>query len=41
MSKPVIRDIKVARKELEKEMIKGLLDYVRNGVFPHRARRCV
>ena len=37
MSKPVIRDIKVARKELEKEMIKGLLDYVRNGVFPHNS----
>ena len=36
-SKPTIKDIKVAKKELDKEMIKGLLEYVRNGVFPNNS----
>ena len=34
-TKPVIKDIKIARKELEKEMIKGILEYLRNGTFPN------
>ena len=34
-SKPPIKDIKVAKKELEKEMIKGILEYVKNGTFPN------
>ena len=29
-----IRDIKTAKKELEKEMIKGILEYLKNGTFP-------
>ena len=34
---PKIKDIKVAKKELEKEMIKGILEYVRNGTFPNNS----
>ena len=29
-----IKDIKTAKKELEKEMIKGILEYLKNGTFP-------
>ena len=36
-TKPVIKDIKTARKELEKEMIKGILEYLRNGTFPNNS----
>ena len=36
-NKPVIKDIKVARKELEKEMIKGILEYLKNGTFPNNS----
>ena len=36
-SKSVIKDIKIAKKEIEKEMIKGLLEYVRNGIFPNNS----
>ena len=32
--KPKICEIKLARKELEKGMIKGILEYARNGTFP-------
>ena len=33
-SKP-IKDIKTAKKELEKEMINGILEYLKNGTFPN------
>ena len=36
-SKPACKDIKVAKKELEKEMIKGILEYVKNGTFPNNS----
>ena len=36
-TKPPTKDIKVARKELEKEMIRGILEYVRNGTFPNNS----
>ena len=36
-SKGAIKDIKVAKKELEKEMIKGILEYIKNGVFPNNS----
>ena len=36
-SKPTIKDIKVAKKEVEKEMIRGILEYVRNGTFPNNS----
>ena len=36
-SKPAIKDIRVAKKELDKEMIKGILEYVRNGIFPNNS----
>ena len=36
-SKEPIKDIKVAKKELEKEMIKGILEYIKNGVFPNNS----
>ena len=36
-TKPAIKDIITARKELEKEMIKGILEYVRNGTFPNNS----
>ena len=36
-TRPVIRDIKDARKILEKEMIKGILEYVRKGTFPNNS----
>ena len=35
--KPAIKDIKIAKKELEKEMIKGILEYLRNGTFPNNS----
>ena len=34
-SKEKITDLKVAKKELEKGMIKGILEYVKNGIFPN------
>ena len=34
-SKEKIIDLKVAKKELEKGMIKGILEYVKNGIFPN------
>ena len=34
-SKPVIKDIEAAKKELEKIMIKGLFEYVKTGTFPN------
>ena len=34
---PVIKDIKVAKKKLEKEMIKGILEYLKNGTFPNNS----
>ena len=36
-NKPTIKDIKVAKKELEKEMIKGILEYLKNGTFPNNS----
>ena len=36
-TKPPVKDIKTAKKELEKEMIKGILEYVRNGTFPNNS----
>ena len=36
-TKPSTKDIKVAKKELEKEMIRGILEYVRNGTFPNNS----
>ena len=36
-TKPSTKDIKVAKKELEKEMIKGILEYIKNGVFPNNS----
>ena len=36
-TRPAIKDIKTARKELEKEMIKGILEYLRNGTFPNNS----
>ena len=34
-TQPVIKDIKKAIKELEKEMIERILEYLRNGTFPN------
>ncbi len=34
-TKPLIKDIKVAKKELEKEMIRGILEYLKKGTFPN------
>ena len=31
------KDIKEAKKMLEKEMIKGILEYLRNGIFPNNS----
>ena len=36
-NKPPIKDIKIAKKELEKEMIRGILEYVKNGTFPNNS----
>ena len=36
-TKSQCKDIKTARKELEKEMIRGILEYVRNGTFPNNS----
>ena len=36
-TKPTIKDIRIAKKELDKEMIRGLLEYVRNGTFPNNS----
>ena len=36
-TKPQIKDIKTAKKELEREMIRGILEYVRNGTFPNNS----
>ena len=30
-----IKDFKTGRKEIEKEMIKNILEYLKNGVFPN------
>ena len=38
-SKAPIHDIEVVKKELEKEMIKGILEYVKNGTFPNNSPR--
>ena len=32
-----LNDIKIVKKELEKEMIKGILEYVKNGIFPNNS----
>ena len=32
-----IKDIKQAKAEIEKEMIKGIIEYVRNGTFPNNS----
>ena len=32
-----LNDIKIVKKELEKEMIKGILEYVKNGTFPNNS----
>ena len=37
ITKQACKDIKIARKELEKEMIKGILEYLRNGTFPNNS----
>ena len=34
---PKISDLKTAKKELEKEMIKGIIDYAKNGTFPNNS----
>ena len=36
-TKSIIKDIKSAKKELEREMIKGILEYVKNGTFPNNS----
>ena len=36
-SKREIKDIKNCKKELDKEMIKGILEYVRKGTFPNNS----
>ena len=37
MSAIPVKDIKEAKKMLEKEMIKGLLEYLKNGIFPNNS----
>ena len=36
-TKTIIKDIKSAKKELEKEMIKGIFEYVKYGTFPNNS----
>ena len=36
-NKDYLRDIKLAKKELSKEMISGINEYVKNGIFPNNS----